>query len=103
MSSIRTVIATHRSFVPHALERLDLGHESIKYESLVDDPAGHAARCLARLGLPMDLATTAPERNTRTVLTLSHEQVRQPINRASVGRWKNNEWAFDARWNELDS
>ncbi len=103
LSSIRTVIATHRSFVPHALERLDLAHESIKYESLVDDPAGHAARCLARLDLPMDLATTAPEGNTRTVLTLSHEQVRQPINRASIGRWKNYEWAFDAQWNQFDS
>jgi hypothetical protein len=32
------------------------------------------------------------------VLTLSHEQVRKPINRSSIGRWKNYEWAFGAEW-----
>jgi len=34
-------------------------------------------------------------------LTLSHDQVRRPINRASIGRWRNYEWAFDESWNSL--
>jgi len=49
----------------------------------------------------MDDAVLAPEANTRTVLTLSHEQVRRPINRGSIGRWKNYEWAFGADWDRL--
>lgn len=98
LESIRTVTAAHRSVVPAALERLGFAHEAIKYEALVDDPEGHAARCLARMGLAMHSATVAPEANKRTVLTLSHEQVRKPINRSSIGRWKNYEWAFDMQW-----
>jgi hypothetical protein len=35
------------------------------------------------------------------VFTLSHEQVRRPINRASIGRWRNYAFAFDASWDEL--
>lgn len=55
-------------------------------------------RVLARMGPPMDEDTLAPEANARTVLTLSHEQVRRSINRGSIGRWKNYEWAFDSAW-----
>jgi hypothetical protein len=40
----------------------------------------------------------APEANARSVLTLSHEQVRRPINASSIGRWRNYEWAFDRSW-----
>ena len=101
LETVRRVITAHRSLVPAALDRLGFTHESISYEALVDDPAGHAARCLAAMGLAMDAATTAPEGNTRTVLTLSHEQVRKPINRASIGRWRNYEWAFESAWDAL--
>ena len=55
-------------------------------------------RIVARLGLPMDEAVLAPEANARTVLTLSHEQVRRSINRSSIGRWKNYEFAFGPEW-----
>jgi hypothetical protein len=46
----------------------------------------------------MDPAVLAPEANARSVLTLSHEQVRRPINASSIGRWRNYEWAFDRSW-----
>jgi hypothetical protein len=29
---------------------------------------------------------------------LSHEQVRRSINRSSIGRWKNYEFAFGPEW-----
>ena len=67
----------------------------------MDDPEGHARRVCNLLGIPFDAAMLAPERNERTVLTLSHEQVRRPINRGSIGRWKNYEFAFDGSWDEL--
>ena len=101
IESIHKVIAAHRSILPQALEVLDFEHEAIVYEDLIADPAGHASRCLAKMGLVMDEATLAPEGNLRTVLTLSHDQVRRPINRASIGRWRNYEWAFDESWTSL--
>jgi hypothetical protein len=83
------------------MQALGLAHEAIVYEDLVEDPAGHAARVCALLGVAVEPAMLAPEANTRTVLTLSHEQVRRPINKASVARWKNYEWAFGAEWDRL--
>ena len=94
LESIRRVIDLERSIVRPALERLGIPHESMRYEDLVADPAAHAERCCARLGLPMHPAVLAPESNPRAVYTLSHEQVRRPINAASIGRWRRYPWAF---------
>jgi hypothetical protein len=98
LGSIRLVIEAHRSFVRPALSALGVPHESIAYERLVEDSAAHAQRCLGLLGVSMDPAVLAPEANARSVLTLSHEQVRRPINASSIGRWRNYEWAFDRSW-----
>jgi hypothetical protein len=95
------VAEAERALLPRALETLALPHESIVYEKLVADPAGHAARCLARMGLAMDERVLAPESNARAVFTLSHEQVRRPINATSIGRWKNYAFAFDGSWDAL--
>jgi hypothetical protein len=81
-----------------ALRTLGIPHEDIRYEDLVEDPRGHMERVLARLGLPMDERVLAPQENARTVLTLSHEQVRKSINRGSIGRWRNYEFAFGPEW-----
>ncbi len=99
--SMRRVIELQRTLVPRALNTLDIAHESIIYEDLVDDPATHAARCLTRMNLAMDARVLAPQENTRAAITLSALQVRKPINRSSIGRWKNYEWAFDASWDAL--
>jgi hypothetical protein len=98
LESIRRIIAAERALAPLALQTLGIPHESIAYEELVADPRGHMERCLKRMGLAMEDSVLAPESNARTVLTLSHEQVRKPINRSSIGRWKNYEWAFDSAW-----
>jgi hypothetical protein len=49
----------------------------------------------------MDPAVLQPERNTRTVHTLSHDQVRKPIHAGSIGRWSNYPWMFDDAWKPL--
>ena len=98
LDSIRRVIAAERALAPRAMQALGIPHEDLRYEALVDRPREHMERVLARLGLPMDEAVLAPEANARTVLTLSHEQVRRSINRSSIGRWRNYEWAFDSAW-----
>jgi tetratricopeptide (TPR) repeat protein len=98
LESIRRVISAERALAPAALRALGIPHEDIRYEELVDRPREHMERIVARLGLPMDEAVLTPEANARTVLTLSHEQVRRSINRSSIGRWKNYEFAFGGEW-----
>ena len=58
-------------------------------------------RLLDRLGLEAQASVLQPEQNTCVVFTLSHEQVRKPINNSSIGRWENYAWAFDSAWDSL--
>jgi len=99
--AICTIIEWQRRIVPRALDRLELPSQRIVYEDLVEDPALYAGRCLETMGLPMDERVLNPEDNTKAAWTLSQAQVRQPINRKSIGRWKNYEWAFDSRWDAV--
>ena len=101
LASLRAVAEAERALLPRALDVLALPHEHIVYEQLVADPEGHAERSLARMGLAMDALVLAPESNARAVFTLSHEQVRRPINNASIGRWRNYAFAFDGSWDAL--
>ena len=98
LDDVRAVMEMERSLVPQALSALGIGHEPVVYEDLVADPCAVARRCVSSLGLEMDASVLAPEANARTVLTLSHQQVRAPINASSIGRWRNYEWAFGDAW-----
>jgi tetratricopeptide (TPR) repeat protein len=101
LESIRRVIEAERSLVPVALDTLGVRHQSIALEDLVADPGSNASRCLSMLGLEPDARVLRPEENRRTVFTLSHAQVRRPINRAGLGRWRNYEFAFGPSWDTV--
>jgi tetratricopeptide (TPR) repeat protein len=101
LAAIRRVHEAERAIVPRALEVLEIPHERLVYERFVDAPRAHIERVLARMGLAMDDAVLAPEANRRAVFTLSHGQVRKPINRSSIGRWQNYAFAFDGSWDAL--
>lgn len=58
------------------------------YESLVDDLEGETRRLLAFCGLDFEPGTLRYFAHERAVRTASSEQVRQPIYRNSVGRWR---------------
>jgi hypothetical protein len=60
----------------------------VRYEDLVDDLEGVARRIIAGCGLPWDPRCLAFHRNERPVRTASVMQVRQPVYRSSVGRWR---------------
>ena len=60
----------------------------VSYEALVRDPGREIPALLAACDLPMEEACLHPERNTRSVQTLSIEQVRQPISPKSIGGWR---------------
>jgi tetratricopeptide (TPR) repeat protein len=101
LESIRRTIDLQQKLTPRLLEILEIPHVSIAYEELVENPARDARRSLALLGLDMDERVLSPEVNARAAMTLSVGQVRRPINRSSIGRWKNYAFAFDASWDAV--
>ncbi|MFO0782109.1 MAG: sulfotransferase [Phycisphaerales bacterium] len=103
LEAIRRCTIMERQLVPEAVQALRLRALKVQYEELVDDPAGQARRMLEHLGLEFEPAVLAPEENQRAVLTLSSQQVRRSINRASIGRWKNYAFAFGPEWDQLAS
>lgn len=66
----------------------------VNYEDTVADLEGVARRLLAACGLEWDPACLEYHRTRRNVRTASVTQVRQPIYRQSVARWKNYENAL---------
>jgi hypothetical protein len=60
----------------------------LAYEDVVGDLEGQARRLLDHCDLAWDDAVLAFHRTDRAVRTASATQVRQPIYKSSVGRWK---------------
>ena len=60
----------------------------LDYEALVDDLEGWARRLIAHVGLPWDDACLRFYESGREVRTASFAQVRRPIYKDSVGRWR---------------
>jgi tetratricopeptide (TPR) repeat protein len=60
----------------------------VRYEQVVADLEEEARRIIAYCGLEWDDACLAFYRTARSVRTASATQVRQPIYRSSIGRWR---------------
>jgi len=76
-------LAAHwRSTLPNPMLTVD-------YEALVDDPERESRKLIDFLGLDWDPACLDFHKTERTVVTTSSWQVRQPLYRRSVGRWRN--------------
>ena len=67
--------------LPGALHR-------VRYEEVIEDLEGEVRRLLAGLDLPFDPACLRFHENSRTVHTPSAQQVRRPINRDGLDRWR---------------
>lgn len=63
----------------------------VRYEDMVDDIEAQARRLLDYIGLPWDANCLKFYDNKRRVQTASVAQVRKPIYKTSVARWKNFE------------
>ncbi len=63
----------------------------VDYEDMVADQEGQTRRLLEFCGLPWDDACLSFQDNKRIVRTASSWQVRQPMYRSSVARWKRYE------------
>ena len=60
----------------------------VDYEAVVDDLEAQARRMLDFLGVPWDEACLRFNEAERPVRTASVNQVRQPLYRTSIGRWR---------------
>jgi hypothetical protein len=69
-------------------QAIDLPIMDVSYEALVSDPEPSIRRIVAFAGLDWDVSCLTPERATRRIMTASQWQVKQPINRQSVDRWR---------------
>jgi Tfp pilus assembly protein PilF len=60
----------------------------VRYEDIVADLEKEARRMVAHVGLEWDAACLAFDKTQRLVSTASAAQVRQPIYRSAIGRWR---------------
>jgi hypothetical protein len=60
----------------------------VEYEKLIGDLEGEARRSIAHCGLEWDAACLSFHETERPVRTASAQQVRQPVYRSSIGRWR---------------
>jgi tetratricopeptide (TPR) repeat protein len=88
---IRERIREHVRLMEHWRRVLPVPLLEIDYEDLIDDTEAAARRLVAWCGLSWDPACLTPHQTRRVVRTASRIQVRQPIYRRSVGRWKHYE------------
>jgi len=79
----------------HWREVLDLRILDVEYEKLVEQPETTVRGVLEFLNLPWDDNCLHFYKSDRFVHTASRDQVRQPIYKESIGRWRNYEDHFD--------
>jgi hypothetical protein len=60
----------------------------VNNEDVIDNLEGQVRRILNFLELPFEDACVSFHKTERSVRTASSEQVRQPINKKGMGRWK---------------
>lgn len=60
----------------------------VQYEDLIADPEALSKKLIAHVGLEWDDACLAPHKLERSVKTASHWQVRQPIYKTSIEKWR---------------
>ncbi len=63
----------------------------VVYEDLVRDPEPQIRRLLEICNLPWHEACLRPHENSKPVMTASHTQVRKPIYRTAIQRWRRYE------------
>lgn len=108
LSNFRQLFALNFSYYNYSYDLLDTGRYyllfdqlmkfwqqrfpgsmlEVQYESLVSDPEAETRRLLEWCELPWEDACLRFEHNAAPVSTASAVQVRQPIYRSSVSRWK---------------
>jgi tetratricopeptide (TPR) repeat protein len=89
LDSLAAYYRLYEALMAHWSQALSIRMLEVNYESLVEDQEGVTRTMLDFLGLPWDASCLRFNENRRAIATPSYQQVRKPIYRNSVGRWKN--------------
>ena len=92
----------YRRMMEHWRTVLPVPLLEVEYEETVADLEGVARKLVAWCGLAWEPACLEFQRAKRPVRTASAVQVRQPVFRTSVGRWKHYEHALGGLFARLD-
>lgn len=91
LEELATFYGLYRALMDHWRAVLPGCMMDFSYEALIANPERETRALLAYCDLPFDAACLSPHQTSRAVLTASNFQVRQPINNASVARWRHFE------------
>ncbi len=75
----------------------------VKYEDMVNEQEGWSRRMVTFCGLDWESRCLDFHKTTRNVRTRSNAQVRQPIYRSSIGRWRPYEAHLEPLFAALDA
>lgn len=81
----------YEELMDHWKNTLSLSIMDVRYENLVDEPETMSRAIIEFCGLKWSSRCLNFHKSRRNVVTASTDQVRQPIYRESVARWKNYE------------
>jgi len=99
---IASRIKNHLRIMDHWKKVLPVPILEVEYEQTVEDLEGVARKMIEFCGLEWDPACLAFHESKRTVRTASLSQVRQPVYKKSVQRWKNYEEALKPLFEIID-
>jgi hypothetical protein len=74
---------------------------NVAYEDVVDNLEGEARRLIDYCGLPWDDRCLSFHKTSRLVKTASAAQVRKPLFRSSLERWRRHEGSLGSLLDEL--
>jgi tetratricopeptide (TPR) repeat protein len=101
LDSLARRISDHRRLMAHWQAVLPQPVHEVCYEQLVDDFEAEARRLVAACGLEWEPACLEFHQTARPVRTASVTQVRQPLYRKSLARWKGYEPYLAGLFNRL--
>jgi hypothetical protein len=92
LSELASYYSHYYALMAHWREVLPRGRiYDVHYEAVVDDVSGQARSLIEHLGLPWEPACETFHASQHASTTGSASQVRQPVYRSSVGKWRNVE------------
>ena len=91
LADINAYMNAERKMIDHWKETVSLDMLTVDYQQMVEAPTETGKRLIDFLSLPWDDAVAAPEKSTGDVLTASNWQVRKPVYKSALNRWKNYE------------
>lgn len=91
LANAASVYKDHDRLMRHWQSAVDLPILELVYEDLVSDQEAQTRRLIDFAGLPWDDACLRFHESDHVVRTRSNEQVRRPMYRSAVARWRNYE------------